>query len=76
MYGEGLNFEVLRTPERALAYLASSPLAFMDSLWVETHLPLLRVESVRVLALFDRVAASLQTQLQLRFSFSFAVGTA
>jgi hypothetical protein len=38
MSGDGeFNFEVLRTPDQAIAYLAKWVLAFFDSLWLDTH---------------------------------------
>ena len=60
----GFMFEVHRTTERVLAFLQFSPLAFLDSLWLETHLPLLRAAPARALALFDHVAGGLQTDLE------------
>jgi hypothetical protein len=60
----GFAFAVHRTTEHALTFLARTPLAFMDSQWLETHLRLLRAEPARVLALFDHKAPEVVETLE------------
>lgn len=63
----GFAFTTHRTLEEALSFLSWSPLAFMDSQWLEAHLHLLRSEPARVLAFFDSKAAGLKQDLQPLF---------
>ena len=59
-----LRFDVHETHASACAYLAEFPLAFFDSLWMDTHLKKLREDPERVLAIFDnKVDASLRQHL-------------
>ena len=67
--GSGFKFEVHRTAERALAFLERWPVAFLDSQWLEAHLPLLRADPAGALALFDRVAAKMQSELESSKAF-------
>ena len=63
----GFAFAVHPTTEHALAFLERSPLASGDSQWLEAHLPLLRAQPARVLALFDQKAAQMQAELARTF---------
>ena len=58
------NFEVLKTPYQAVAFLAKWVLAFFDTLWLDTHGHLLRrlPEGV-LLQLFDSKQAEILNTL-------------
>jgi hypothetical protein len=61
-HGKRFGFTTHRTLEDALLFLSSSPVAFMDSQWLEVHLHLLRNEPERVLSFFDsKVAVMVKT---------------
>ena len=62
----GFKFQVQPTVQDALEYLECGPLAFCDSLWLDTHLHLLRAAPARVIALYDLKAPELQEELARR----------
>jgi hypothetical protein len=60
-------FDVHGSTPQALAFLARWPVAFMDSQWLEAHLPLLRAAPAQVLTLLDAVTPQLHAELASAF---------
>ena len=67
-HGKRFGFTTHRTLEDALLFLSSSPVAFMDSQWLEVHLHLLRTEPERVLSFFDSKVAVMVKTLEPGFN--------